>query len=89
MKQNKDKNIELSMNDHSKGEGHLLFKENQINESSSEINTSHKKNWKCIISLLIISIILIGGIIAAYFFLFSKNSIKERLTPSSPIEPYP
>ena len=65
------------------------MKESQANESSSEINTSHKKNLKCIISLIVISIIIIGGIVAAYFFLFHKDSTPETQTPSSPIEPYP
>ena len=45
MKQNQDKNIELSMNDHFSGAGHLLSKENQPNEFASEINISHKKNY--------------------------------------------
>ena len=89
MKPNKDKNIELSMNDHFREKGNLLSKESQANESSSEINTSHKKNLKCIISLIVISIIIIGGIVAAYFFLFHKDSTPETQIPSSPIEPYP
>ena len=84
-----DKNIELAMNDQYSGVGHLLSKENQSNDFSSEINISHKKKWKCIITFLVISIIVIGGIIAAYFFLFRKKPDQQTQTPSSPIEPFP
>ena len=85
----RDKNIELAMNDQYSGVGHLLSKENQPNDSSSEINISHKKKWKFIITLLVISIIVIGGIATAYFFLFPNISQPETPTPFSPIDPSP
>lgn len=85
----RDKNIELAMNDQYSGDGHLLSKENQPNDSSSEINISHKKKWKFIITLLVISIIVIGGIATAYFFLFPNISQPETPNPFSPIDPSP